>query len=1249
MNNIMKNKKLFLLLNIITFFSLLRSTKTEIPKPRNLQGESLVEYFIKLNGIGNQYIFSYKYYLYGGNNPKLPDRVLINNEETSVSNEGKCNVNNEINNVTLIWSNPISPITFLNMFRDINNIIEINFTRIISCEELKTAQMFRGLTSLKYANVSILFGENTNVDQSYQMFFGCTSLLSVDLSGAHTSKIKNFNDMFCDCHSLVSLDLSDFDTSSALHMKSMFYNCASLTSIKLNFKTENVQVMEHMFYGCTSLKSLDLSSFKTDSLISMKNMFDNCYSLENLDISNFNTEKIETLESLFNNCKSLKNLDISNLDTSKVKNMNNMFSGCNSLISIDLSNFNTNNVEYMNNMFKDCSSLNSLNLLGFNTQKVLAMESMFNGCNSLKLLNLSNFNSEKVETMENMFKNCNNLKVLDLSNFYTSNVRNVDNMFAGCEKLIYLKLYPYDGKEIFYNLDHYKTICTDDFEKLKDICPNLDNDYTVNNCSIFPFQYNTSDDNSIIISFSSKPKNEIFDDLDYLLYNSDSFVIYGDDYLVVVKPIDQIIEESSVNIDFTNCEKILKKFNPDYKFRIVQINLRNNNEGFLTDQVEYKVYNQFGEEMDLSICKDVKIMIEYALKNSSSLNIEKIKSYKNKGIDILNINDDFFNDICFPFSDSDSDSDVILNDRVTDIYYNYSLCDKGCEYQSFDIEKMCVYCSCEVKEEVSYELNKGNFKTYVKNNFFKSNFGVIKCYNLVFGIKRKLKNVAFWVFLIMTILHIPTYYFYFVNGINPISKYINDEMTKKGYNDKEITSSSKRINLNKNKKGNNLRSKRPSRFLKLNINNNPPKKEKEFLYFPNAKNNNGNFVKINRNIQKNDILKIINEDIISETDINDEYDINENIKKLKIEETTTEYNDEDKKDRKDLPKNSKKNAKKFRRFSVLTNSNLLSELSSKEVLDINSKNTKARQRKSIVITKPSKFSKNVNLPRSKSKSKSKSENEGHIDDKQKEMKELPLILLHANNTEELKPIKSDYLLNNFDYEEAIVHDKRNIFRIFFILLISKEKILNLIYFNPPLELRPLRICLFIFTYACDLALNALFYLTDNISDKYHYKGVHILFFSLINNLVVSFVSAVATFILLFFLQNLTHSTNKVEELFREQDNLLKNDKKYIVKEITKMEIKNKIKKIMKCLKIKIILFIVFELLSMIFFFYYTTAFCHVYESTQISWIIDSVASFGMSIITLIGISIISCILYKLSISFKIKVLYRIIMFSYSTG
>ena len=45
----------------------------------------------------------------------------------------------------------------------------------------------------------------------------------------------------------------------------------------------------------------------------------------------------------------------------------------------------------------------------------------------------------------------------------------------------------------------------------------------------------------------------------------------------------------------------------------------------------------------------------------------------------------------------------------------------------------------------------------------------------------------------------------------------------------------------------------------------------------------------------------------------------------------------------------------------------------------------------------------------------------------------------------------------------------------------------MIFFNPPLEFKPIRFAIFIFNFACDQALNALFYLSGNISDKYHYE------------------------------------------------------------------------------------------------------------------------------------------------------------------
>ena len=261
--------------------------------------------------------------------------------------------------------------------------------------------------------------------------------------------------------------------------------------------------------------------------------------------------------------------------------------------------------------------------------------------------------------------------------------------------------------------------------------------------------------------------------------------------------------------------------------------------------------------------------------------------------------------------------------------------------------------------------------------------------------------------------------------------------------------------------------------------------------------------------------------------------------------------------------------------------------------------------------------------------------------------QFPLILINANNTTDLAPLSSNYCLNCEDYDEAINYEQRSFCRIFFIYLISKENVLNIIFYNPPLELKPMRLCIFIFNFACDFALNALFYLSDNISDKYHYTGAYRELYALINNLAISFASTIVTIILLYFFESLTQSSNKIETLFREQENLLKNDKNYKVSNNTIYEIKNKIEKIIKCLKIKIILFLIFEALFMLFFFYYVTAFCQVYKNTQVSWLLDCISSYAMSLIITLALSYLASVFYKLSIQYKIKILYKMSVLFYS--
>ena len=279
---------------------------------------------------------------------------------------------------------------------------------------------------------------------------------------------------------------------------------------------------------------------------------------------------------------------------------------------------------------------------------------------------------------------------------------------------------------------------------------------------------------SLVHKSLDQTKNEIVDEIDTFMKDKipeKSYIIDGANYTIFVNPIGRYLNESNVIIDFSECEKILKEKYPNFSFRIVQINSKNSNPNCLNEEVEYLVYNQFGERMDLSCCKNVKITIQNKI-DKNSLDLEKIIYFQNKGIDIFQLEDDFFSDICYPYSDENSDSDMILKDRVSDIYQNYSLCEKDCNYELFNNEPIYVNCTCNVKHEISKENKEGNYQSYLKS-FLYSNFGIIKCYKLVFGIKGKLKNIGFWLFGILILFHFPIYIYYFRHNIIPIKDYIN--------------------------------------------------------------------------------------------------------------------------------------------------------------------------------------------------------------------------------------------------------------------------------------------------------------------------------------------------------------------------------------------------------------------------------------------------------------------------------------------
>lgn len=97
------------------------------------------------------------------------------------------------------------------------------------------------------------------------------------------------------------------DSISSLN--NMFYGCYSLKSVNLsNWNTDNVTDMGGMFNNCYSLKTLNLSNLNTTNLNKIGDAFFQCTSLQSLDLSGWNMENVSNFTASFFSCSELKDI-----------------------------------------------------------------------------------------------------------------------------------------------------------------------------------------------------------------------------------------------------------------------------------------------------------------------------------------------------------------------------------------------------------------------------------------------------------------------------------------------------------------------------------------------------------------------------------------------------------------------------------------------------------------------------------------------------------------------------------------------------------------------------------------------------------------------------------------------------------------------------------------------------------------------------------------------------------------------------
>ena len=106
------------------------------------------------------------------------------------------------------------------------------------------------------------------------MFYNCLQLKNLDLfNQTSASSLTQIDNLFNGCSSLSSLDLSALDTTYVNDFSGIFNGCSSLSELIIKFNTNNANTMERMFANCLSLKTLYIDTFNTKNCNNFTDMF----------------------------------------------------------------------------------------------------------------------------------------------------------------------------------------------------------------------------------------------------------------------------------------------------------------------------------------------------------------------------------------------------------------------------------------------------------------------------------------------------------------------------------------------------------------------------------------------------------------------------------------------------------------------------------------------------------------------------------------------------------------------------------------------------------------------------------------------------------------------------------------------------------------------------------------------------------------------------------------------------------------
>ena len=194
-----------------------------------------------------------------------------------------------------------------------------------------------------------------------------------------------------------------------------------------------------------------------------------------------------------------------------------------------------------------------------------------------------------------------------------------------------------------------------------------------------------------------------------------------------------------------------------------------------------------------------------------------------------------------------------------------------------------------------------------------------------------------------------------------------------------------------------------------------------------------------------------------------------------------------------------------------------------------------------------------------------------------------------------KILLNEQELNSLDYANALKMDKRTYWEYYWSLVKSKQLILFTFIYRDDYNIKTIKICLFILAFSLSFTLNGFFFTDDTMHKIYEDNGVY----KILYHIPIMIYSTLTSIIINLLLRKLS-LTEQVLLKLKQLQNFQK--------------LENNSSSYLKCIKIKMGIFLGLSFIFLLFFWYFITCFCSVYINTQIILIKDSLLSFCLSMI-----------------------------------